>query len=175
MKRNTILFLSFCASLVSAAPPPELAAARAHYDTAVTAATNPLRERYVQELQQLKSRAMAQKNLELAVAVDAELSEFANTPKASALNTAKDLTRFLEGTLWSWGTSASKAGSKLQFLKDGTCVINDDPPSRWTAEDGNTVSLSIGAKLNFSSDYNRYEGKVTSGEARAGKRLNAPK
>jgi hypothetical protein len=174
MKQNALLIICLFTSVASAAP-PDLAAARARYDAAIASATNPIRERYIQDLQQLKSRAMTQKNLELAVAVDAELAEFAAPPTANAIRTATDLTRYLEGTLWTWGTSLSTAPSKLQFLKGGTCIINNDPPTRWTAEDGFTVSLSLGAKLKFSSDYNRYEGKVSSGEPRAGKRLTKPK
>jgi len=74
MKRPIIavalaLITSFCLGADAA---PELAAARRRYETALGIATKQVRERYLQELQQLKSRAMSAKNLDLAVAVEGE-------------------------------------------------------------------------------------------------------
>ena len=69
---------------VAADAPPEVIAAKNRHQIAVAAATKPLRDRYVQELQQLKSRAMSMKNLELAVAIDAEIKAATGGPGSAA-------------------------------------------------------------------------------------------
>ena len=86
-------------TLYSAGPlPPELAEARSRYDTAIIAATKPVRERYIQELQQLKTRAMANKNLDLAVAIDQELKTVGVSPVPAG--SRRPLVDVVPGTRW---------------------------------------------------------------------------
>ncbi len=108
---------------IQASPPPEVAAARTRYDAAVKAAAAPVRSRYLDDLQQLKNRAMAQKNLPLAVAVDAEIAAVSGAAAGQVAKSAQELAESLYDTLWSWGVTEAKAESKLHFFKDGTYVI----------------------------------------------------
>jgi len=52
--------------------------------------------------------------------------------------------------------------------------VNNDKPDSWTALDDHTVTLGIGAKIRFLSNYTRFEGKL-SGADRVGKRIDTAK
>ncbi len=113
---------------------------------------------------------MAQKNLPLAVAVEAGIAAVSGAATGEVARSAQDLTQSLHDTLWSWGVSEKKAESKLRFFKDGTYVINNDPPSAWNAVDGTTMTFANGAKLKFAADGTRFTGTTPNG-LRMGKKL----
>src|SRR5688572_6010105 len=54
--------------------PTQVRSARSRYDAAVKAAVDPIRLRYLDELNRMRSDAMNQKNLDLANAIDAEIT-----------------------------------------------------------------------------------------------------
>jgi len=74
IKTTIIALIAAASTALSADIPPEVAAARARYEAALNAASKPVRDRYIQELEQLKARAMSLKNLGLAVAFDQEIA-----------------------------------------------------------------------------------------------------
>jgi hypothetical protein len=111
-----------------AEPPAEITAAKARYETALAAAGKPVRERYLQELQQIKNRAMASKNLELAVAVDAEIKLFVPVAAAAAPKAA-EAKGTLSGTRWEYPRSGlPKEMCWVEFRPDGLVVRG------WAAE-----------------------------------------
>ena len=130
-----LAFHSFAAEATA-----DLAAAKTRHEMAIAAATKPLKERYAQELQQLKARAMLNKNLELAVAVDAEIKTLAgpqaapsptailNNPK---LNDFANLTIKLLGTPWSWELLPDHQYRKLKAgVEGGTGTYTVDADGR---------------------------------------------
>ncbi|MDP1587639.1 MAG: hypothetical protein Q8M07_07860 [Prosthecobacter sp.] len=149
--------------------PKELEAARARFDAAMAVATTPVRDRYVQELEQMKNRAISQKNLGLAVEIDKEIKLVAAAPASSSVKTSADLERYLGDTSWTWGTSEKSAGSILTFRKDGMCSVNKDTPVRWAAVDDSTVKLDNGTVIKFSSNNKSYTATTASG-IRVGKK-----
>ncbi|MDB6117761.1 MAG: hypothetical protein JWO08_1542 [Verrucomicrobiaceae bacterium] len=159
-------------SNVSNVAVPRLSAARDRYNAAIASATKPVLERYLQELEQLKNKALAQKDLPAAVAIDAEISDLVKTTPIREFKTAKDLASFLEDTVWTWGLSAASAESKIRFRKNGTFSVNSDPPSTWEAESSTSVRLGFGGRLRFSSDHKRFEGTLNGGGRRAGRLLS---
>jgi hypothetical protein len=105
------IFQNAAAALLSTAAfaadmPPAVAAAKKKYDASVEAATKPLRDRYLQELRQMKSRALALKNLDEAIAIDAEIKRIS----AEEDNFAD---RVAGGWIWSQGKT-------LNLQADGT-------------------------------------------------------
>src|SRR4051794_8617273 len=61
--------------------PSEIKLSRARYDAAIKVATQPIRQRYIEELNKMKSDAMARKNLDLANAIDAEITAISESGK----------------------------------------------------------------------------------------------
>jgi hypothetical protein len=136
MKTTAIGFaLAFIALRCLAADvPQELAAARARHQAAVATATKPLYDRYVQELQQMKSRAMLNKNLELAVAVDAELKTLGQPglPAAVAGGTPKPVVP----------APPSGTGQGHHSLKSFATIEEFQQwllTTEWVTKDGNTT------------------------------------
>ncbi|MFO1485287.1 MAG: hypothetical protein U1F71_18140 [Verrucomicrobiaceae bacterium] len=141
----------------------ELEAARERYDSALAVATKPVRDRYVQELEQMKNRALSLKDLKLAVEIDKEIALVALAPKSAAVKTADDLQRYLGDTTWTWGASEKSAGSVLTFRKDGMCSVNKDTPVRWAAVDDSTVKLENGTVIKFTNNNKSYTATTASG------------
>lgn len=80
--------LLLVASGYSAEMPPEVAAAKARYQSAPAAGKNLACEQYLQELQKLKSSAKTRKNRGLAAAADVEIK--ALNDEAATRKSAKD-------------------------------------------------------------------------------------
>jgi len=117
------------AVLASASPrgaesavPPELSAARAKYAAALEAAQTPVRARYASDLQAIKARALAARNLELAVAVDEELK----TVSAGGA-VQQTLRERLIDTTWVWWQSET-----VTFLRNGKLRWSIDENEVWT-------------------------------------------
>jgi hypothetical protein len=174
MKKLTGLFFLVC-FVLQAEPPAELAALNARYESSLEAVVKPVKERHLQDLRLLREQAVAKKDQALIAAINVELAAYSEGVKPSKFNSAADLTKFLEGTVWTWGPSIAKAESKIQFLKGGICIINKDEPVNWKAEDGQTLAIDVGGVLKFTEDYSRFEVKLRSGGTRAGKRLASMK
>lgn len=145
--------------------PTEFKAARDRYDTAVKVATQPIRARYLEELNKMRSDAMARKNLEVANAIDAEISAISESGKGQG-----GLAGELADTTWSWGVTIASATSTLRFLKDGTCTVNNLSEGKWHVLNSNTVRIDNGCVLKFSKDMKTYEGTTEKGATREGKR-----
>jgi hypothetical protein len=146
--------------------PTQVRSARSRYDAAVKTAVDPIRVRYLDELNRMRSAAMAQKNLDLANAIDAEItavsSETARNPDGLASS--------LVGTTWSWGVSEAAAGSILRFLEKGAYRINNDLPGKYDVDNETTIKLDNGTVLKFDRAFRSYEGKTGKGEPRAGRK-----
>ena len=67
---------AFCADV-----PPEIAAAKARYQTAVAAGDKTARDQYLQDLQKLKNGTKAKKNKTFSEAVDAEIKSLSADQK----------------------------------------------------------------------------------------------
>ena len=67
---------AFCADI-----PPEIAAAKARYQTSVAAGDKTARDQYLQDLQKLKNGTKAKKNKTFAEAVDAEIKSLSTDQK----------------------------------------------------------------------------------------------
>lgn len=125
------------------APHPDLEAARKRYEASVAAATKPVREKYISELEQLKNRAMAMKNLELAIAIDQELKAL-RAPGASAPVVPPKLSSLLPDSTWLpeengyyKSVSFTKDGKIRREPKSGT----EDPVRYEIEQDGDTISF----------------------------------
>lgn len=145
----------------------ELDAARTRYETALSAATKPVREKYAAELQQLKNRAMTMKNLELAVAIDQEIKTIGVAVPSSpgtSVATSK-LSAVLPNSTW---TPENGAGfyTSISFTADGAMIRK---PKSGTAsrdayemeKDGDTVSFKradgVTVRLRFSSNRRSFQ------------------
>jgi hypothetical protein len=146
--------------------PSEIKLSRARYDAEVKVATQPIRQRYLAELNRMRSDAMGRKNLELANAIDAEISAISESGKGDG-----GLAGELANTTWSWGVTIDTATSTLHFLKDGTCTVNGMPVGKWQVLNSNTVRIEDAGLLKFSKDMKTYEGTSSKGAPRAGKRM----
>ena len=161
----TCAVLALLSAANAADAPPEILAARTRYEAALATASKPVRDKYVQELQQLKNRAMSMKNLELAVAIDQELKTMgaAASPTSSG-PAAKPLVDFLAGTTW----IAQKATKwkLIEFTSDGQLVRI--PPQGKTqrstyeaGKDADTVEFTWGdgskATLTFKRDRREFD------------------
>jgi hypothetical protein len=145
--------------------PSQVRSARSRYDAAVKAAVEPLRLRYLEELNRMRSDAMLQKNLDLANAIDAEITTISVKPGP----TQGMFATILVATTWSWGLTAESATSTLRFLENGTYTVNNEPMGKWTVVNSTTVRFENGSLLKFSNDMKSYEATTPSG-ARAGKK-----
>ncbi len=110
--------------------PPELATIRGRYESALAAAAKPVRDKYIQELQQLKNRALTMKNLELAVAVDQEIKVVAAAPDVSAPSAKSaapdEFRKLLAGTKW----KSPNGKSTLEFTEQDMLWTDGDKPAR---------------------------------------------
>jgi len=61
--------------------PPEIAAAKTRYQTALNAGSKTARDQYLQDLQKLKGSTKAKKSKSFADAVDAEIKALTSEPK----------------------------------------------------------------------------------------------
>ena len=137
MKRilATLPFSSAACFAADDSIPPEIAAARARYDAAVSAATKPLKKQYAAELEQIKSRALTAKNAKLAVAVDEELQSVASGLKEA-----------LTDSTWLWWKTET-----ITFLPNGK--------ARWSVngKDGFTWKVSNEAQRQIEGQTSKHE------------------
>ena len=153
MKQLLIVAICLSASFALAADtvPTELVAARTRYDAALALTTKPVREKYIQELQQLKNRALTMKNLELAVAIDQEIKTV-SVASLSSTKTAvagRPLSELLPGTTWRPEREVNKWKS-ISFTTDGQIARTDrrDNTQRTSYEitkDGDNVQFKWSA------------------------------
>jgi hypothetical protein len=104
---------------INTSTPTELLEARAHYEAAIAAATKPIRERYLQELEQLKTTAYFTKNFDLANAVVQEIAAMGETEAGGSgtdgTGSPEDrVEERLINTTWLWW-----GGGTITFLADG--------------------------------------------------------
>lgn len=124
MKHAFVLMtLLFPVLLQAAEPSAEMTAARARYAAALEAAAKPVRDRFVNELQAMKARAMTAKNLELAVAIDEQLKTV-GVAGAAVQGSLRDR---LTDTTWVWWQ-----GETMTFLRNGKIRWSYDESSQWT-------------------------------------------
>lgn len=129
MKLKLSITLLILAATTYAAEPPELIEARARYNAALAAVEKPVLDKYIRELEQLKSRALSLKKLEDAVALDRELKSLGVTtttltseqPKTSGL---QPLSAMLPGTKWSVKEPKQRWRS-VEFTSDSKLVLID--------------------------------------------------
>jgi hypothetical protein len=127
-----IALLTLPAWLRAVELPPEIAEARKRYEAAVAVAVKPVRDHYLQDLQQMKSRAMALSKLDLALAIDAEIKT------VSQADAIAELEKRLIGTTWTWDNRA-----KFNFLKNGQATMRDDQ-MKWTVTGPVMVEYAFG-------------------------------
>ncbi len=125
--------------------PPELAAARTRYETAIAAANKPIQTRYIQDLQQLKSRAISMKNLDLAVALDAEIKAMAGAPTeaspsqtpTAAATSSRDFEKLLLNTVWRWNDKFNVTFQANGSAKDSVLKWKVQRPHKIEYQNGN--------------------------------------
>ena len=103
-----VAFIAFASAADE--PSHELKAARSRYEASVAAATKPVRDRYILELQQLKSRAISMKNLNSALVIDQEIKSVAE----NAPLTNDSVRNRLINTTWIWYQSET-----ITFVENG--------------------------------------------------------
>jgi hypothetical protein len=153
--RALLVFISVSTLVRGADVPPEIAEARKRYEAAMAVALAPVRDRYVQELQQLKSRAMSLKNLDLAIALDNEIKNVAPLDGNMRLGLEKRLI----GTTWLWDNSETRLpnlnSNKFTFLEHGitsttlTWKVKEPVTVVYTFPKGNHGTIT------FESDFTR--------------------
>jgi hypothetical protein len=95
--------------------PVELLDARAHYEEALAVAARPIREHYLEELQQLQNTAYATKDFDLAKAVSQELTSMGSATVSGPVGSVADSIRErLINTTWVWAR-----GETITFLEGG--------------------------------------------------------
>lgn len=163
MKPFVILLMAICPfDRLLAEPPAEIIAAKARYETALAAVGKPVRDRYLQELQQIKSRAMASKDLDLAIAVDAEIKTFVPVAAAAAPE-AKAAKGTLAGTRWEYPRTppCPKESMWVEFRPDGSVVrgwaeTGDVPADHvWSMVDESTVKFRVFSNHEFHWRFDR--------------------
>lgn len=87
---------------VDKSTPTELLEARAHYEAAIAAATKPIRERYLVELEQLKTTAYFTRNFDLAKAVVDEIVAMGDTGTDGTGSPEDRLKERVINTTWLW-------------------------------------------------------------------------
>ena len=149
-----------------ASPPPELAAARAQYQKSIEAD----KERYVQQLEQLKPTALFTNNSSLADAISKEIASLGSPVAATADipgtdSAAADLiTQKLSNTTWQWWR-----GQTITFLPDGQARWNVSNSEAFTWKVVETTPPAVmgkkltGTKYKIIFDPALQSGKITEG------------
>ncbi len=172
LKHIIALLILVRVTAAHAAEPTELTNARARYNAAMAASAKPIIDKYIRELQQLKSRAISLQKLEDAVALDRELKSLGVTttaqtselPRTSGL---QPLIGMLPGTNWSAKTPKQR-WRKVEFTSDFKLVLIDasgpvgGKRDYEISKDGNTVQFKFqfGASpgmLVFSKSHREFE------------------
>lgn len=165
-------FIAIAVALLSMECPAQdkmpmlLRTARSKYDAAVKTVVDPIRLRYLEELNRMRSTAMSQKNLDLANAIDEEITNVS----AETGRTPDRLGTLLVGTSWGWGKNADAPTSMLRFTAGRGYQINNDAPGNFTVSDGNSIRFDNGTVLKFDRELRSYDGTTSNGETRAGKK-----
>lgn len=162
MKRTLLLLalVSPFSQLVAADASHDLTEARKRYDDAVAAATKPARERYLQELLALKTRAMALKDLDLAAAVDKEIKSLGVA--SDLVGDKSDFKSQILNTTWTWVHS----WEHMTFREKGVAVIGSDAGYKWhvTNPTERVIEGTFGHnrtfKFTFSADFKTAKGVV---------------
>ena len=107
--------------------PVELLEARAHYEEAIAIVTRPIRERYIEELEQLQNTAYGTKNFDLAKAVARELEAMGSGTGSKAIESPVDsITDRLINTTWVWQSGETITlieGGKARWSNTGAAVF----------------------------------------------------
>jgi hypothetical protein len=96
--------------------PPELLEARAHYEEQASIATKPIRDRYIQQLEQLKTTAYYTRNFDLAEAVTQEIASMNDSVTELDPNRSpgEQLKARLVNSTWIWWS-----GETITLLPNG--------------------------------------------------------
>ena len=157
MKATLACSLLFIGTMLKGADPlpGEIAAARARYETEIAIANKPIRDRYLAALDAIKKRAMAYKDLQLAVAADEEIKALGGTGASSSPSISQEgsLKKRLTNSTWTW----IHPGSEVAFLSDGKAKIENSTIYSWevTSSAKRTVEVkwpSRSATFTFSED-----------------------
>ena len=107
--------------------PVELLEARAHYEEAIAIVARPIRERYIEELEQLQNTAYTTKNFDLAKAVARELESMGSGTMSKTNETPVDtITDRLINTTWVWQSGQTITlldGGKARWSNTGAAVF----------------------------------------------------
>jgi hypothetical protein len=107
--------------------PTEVLEARAHYERAIAAATKPIRERYLAELEQLKTTAYDTKNFDLAIAVGQEIALMGTGTADENLSPEDSVIERLTNTTWVWGQ-----GQTITLLPGGKARCSNAAAAAFT-------------------------------------------
>jgi len=149
--------------------PAELLDARARYEAAVADAVKPIRERYIEELEQLRATAFATKNADLAFAVGNEIASLGGKENGLAdldgVGYADaSLKEDLINTTWVWYASQT-----ITLLPDGMARWSGNHNEAFTWKIVGTNPATIegkawnGNKYRMTLDPGMRTGKVTEG------------
>lgn len=167
MKAILCLVLFFGSALMAAdTTPAEIVSARARFQAALSAASLPVRTRYLAELEQIKSRALTAKNLPLAMAADEEIKALGasvSTPDGSSGLEGK-----LVNTTWTWGVP----NKTVTFHPDGKADVDRFATYTWSVEKSTKPVVELrwvyggenrSVKFTFSQDMKRAKAVMTGG------------
>ncbi len=137
--------------------PDKLTALKYNYEAAVTRATTPITQTYVQQLQKLKMEYTKAGNLEAALATDAILKEMMAAPPGSASQSSsagKKLSKLTIAEFKEWLATVSiveVAGEKTVFQYDGAAFTSVRGPA--FAPRTHKVEIELGKiSVPFSTD-----------------------
>jgi hypothetical protein len=111
------------------ATPTELLEARAHYEEAMREAARPIRERYIEELEQLETTAYYTKDFDLAKAAGREIESMGGAGLSATdwmVSPEEFIRKRLVNTTWVWGR-----GETITFLADGGVRWSGKGAGRW--------------------------------------------
>jgi hypothetical protein len=168
MKAIFIISAILVARMILAADSPsqEIVSARARYEAALAAAAKPVRGKYLTELQQIKDRALAQKNLKLALAADEEikaLNASVSTPNGGSLEER------LLNTTWSWNIPKFT----VTFLPEGKANVDKNAIFTWAVAKSSKPVVEVrwfydgenrSAKFTFAQDLKSAKAVLNHGE-----------
>ena len=121
------LFLAVCPLHANSNTPVDLQKARLRYEAALTAASKPIQLKYLAELKKMLEKALAAKNLDLAVAINAEI----NTITVALDSSAESFKKRLINTTWVWYNNET-----ITLNEDGSATWNmSTRPLTWAVAD----------------------------------------
>jgi len=129
--------------------PSALTVARKAYQTQVNAALDPIKKKYIAQLEELKKQLGGKGDLEGATAVQREIDAVNRAAKKENIGTAdgdEATDNSYEPTgMWKFTCTTSGWSSTLDIKDDGTCHVGDGRNGTWEVKGGKlTVTLPDG-------------------------------